>query len=434
MTPGGRVQAAIEILDAVLAPPPGRERTPADAVVAGYTRKRRYIGSKDRRAITGLVWRALRYRGRALWASGRESLTGRELAIAALAGASGRSDAAIAADFHGSGYAPGSLDSAEVRLAAAIREAGEPPPWAVANMPAWLAREAASVLGDGMSDAWRALAGEAPATLRVNTLKAGRDSCLAALRDAGVDAAPTALSPLGIRLLSRTNLARLPAMRDGWLESQDEGSQIAAALVAAGPGMQVLDYCAGGGGKALALAAAMANDGRIVATDTDAGRLASLPRRAERAGATIIECREIEPGATVEAAAFDRVLVDAPCSGSGAWRRQPEAPWRLDPARYAELQAAQTAILEAAAASVAPGGRLVYVTCSIFPAENDAIVEQFLIASALFRPVAPADGWRAVFGGADPPAGVVDGHAVRLLPRTGSTDGFFIAIMERIQP
>ena len=432
MTPGGRVQAAIEILDAVLAPPAGRERTPADAVVAGYTRKRRYIGSKDRRAITGLVWQALRYRGRALWASGRESLTGRELAIAALAGASGRSDAGIAADFHGSGYAPKSLDAAELWLAATVREAGgEPPPWAIANMPAWLAREAASVLGSGMSDGWRALAGEAPATLRVNTLKADRDSCLAALRDAGVDAATTALSPLGIRLLSRANLARLPAMRDGWLESQDEGSQIAAALVAAEPGMQVLDYCAGGGGKALALAAAMANDGTVVAADTDAARLARLERRAQRAGATIIVSRTIEPGDPVETQGFDRVLVDAPCSGSGAWRRQPEAPWRLDPARYAELQAAQTAILAAAAASVAPGGRLVYVTCSIFPAENDAIVEQFLIANSCFRPVAPADTWRAVFGGADLPAGIADGLAVRLLPHVGSTDGFFIAIMER---
>ena len=432
MTPGGRVQAAIEILDAVLTPPAGRERTPAFAVIAGYTRKRRYIGSKDRRAITGLVWQALRYQGRALWASERENLSGRELTIATLAGASGRSDAGIAADFHGSGYAPKSLDAAELRLVAAVREAGgEPPAWAVANMPAWLAREAAYVLGDGMSDGWRALAGEAPATLRVNTLKATRGACLAALREAGIDAEAAMLSPLGIRLRSRTSLARLPAMRDGWLESQDEGSQIAAALVAAEPGMRVLDYCAGGGGKALALAAAMANEGRIVATDTDAGRLASLPRRAERAGATIIESREIEPGATVEAAAFDRVLVDAPCSGSGAWRRQPEAPWRIDPARYAELQAVQTAILAVAAASVAPGGRLVYVTCSIFPAENDAIVEQFLISNALFRPVAPADTWRAVFGGADPPAGVVDSHAVRLLPHIGSTDGFFIAIMER---
>ncbi len=433
MTPGGRVQAAVEILDAILSPPPGRERAPAHAVVAGYTRKRRYIGSKDRRAITGLVWQALRYRGRALWAGGRQSLTGRELAIAALAGAAGRSDAGLAADFNGSGYAPESLDGAEFRLAASMREAGEPPPWAVANMPDWLAAEAEPVLGPAGPAGWRALAAEAPATLRVNTLKAGRDSCLAALRDAGVDAAPAALSPLGIRLQSRANLARLPAMRDGWLESQDEGSQIVAALVAAGPGMQVLDYCAGGGGKALALAAAMANEGRIVATDTDAGRLASLPRRAARAGATIIECRDIGPGAAVEAAAFDRVLVDAPCSGSGAWRRQPEAPWRLDGARYAELQEMQRNILQAAAAAVAPGGRLVYATCSVFPAENDAVVGRFLRSNPGFAPLATGGLWRAALG-AEPPAGVIDGNAVRLLPHSASTDGFFVAAMERARP
>ena len=433
MTPGGRVQAAIEILDAILAPPAGRERTPAHAVVAGYTRKRRYIGSKDRRAITGQVWQALRYRGRAHWAAKREILSGRDLAIAALAGAAGRSEVEIDGLFGGSAYGPRELSASERALADAMRSASGPPSWAVANMPDWLAAEAEPVLGHFGSAGWQALAEEAPATLRVNTLKADRDSCLAALRDAGIDAAPTALSPLGIRLQSRANLARLPAMRDGWLESQDEGSQIVAALVATGPGMQVLDYCAGGGGKALALAAAMANEGRIVATDTDASRLASLPRRAERAGATIIECREIEPGAAVVAAAFDRVLVDAPCSGSGAWRRQPEAPWRLDGARYAELQEMQHDVLQAAAAAVAPGGRLVYATCSVFPAENDAVVGRFLRADASFRPVPAGDLWRATLG-TGPPAGVIDGNAVRLLPHSASTDGFFVAAMERARP
>lgn len=433
MTPGGRVQAAIEILDAILSPPAGREQTPADAVVSGYTRKRRYIGSKDRRAVTGLVWQALRYRGKALWAAGRESLSGRDLAIATLAGAAGRSDSELDAEFDASAYGPGGLTEAERALADALRTAAGPPSWAVANMPAWLAAEAETVLGPDSPASWQALAEAAPATLRVNAFKAGREACLAALREAGVEAVPTALSPLGIALQSRANLAQLPAVREGWLESQDEGSQIAAALVAAEPGMQVLDYCAGGGGKSLALAASMANEGRIVATDTDSGRLAPLSRRAQRAGATIIKCREIAPGAIVEAGTFDRVLVDAPCSGSGAWRRQPEAPWRLDPTRYAALQAAQAEILAAAAPSVSPGGRLVYVTCSIFPAENNAIVEQFLLANGSFRAVAAGDIWRAVLD-ADPPAGVVGGNAVQLLPHIASTDGFFVAVMERARP
>ncbi len=430
MTPGGRVQAAIEVLDAILSPPAGRERTPAHAVVAGYTRKRRYIGSKDRRAITGQVWQALRYRGRAHWAAKREILSGRDLAIAALAGAAGLSDADMDGLFGGSAYGPRGLKASEKALADAVRAASGPPPWAVANMPDWLAAEAEPVLGAAGPAGWPALAAEPPATLRVNTLKATRGSCLAALRQAGVDAVPTALGPLGIRLLSRVNLAQLAAIREGWLESQDEGSQIAAALVAAEPGMRVLDYCAGGGGKSLVLAAAMANEGRIVATDTDPDRLAPLSRRARRAGATIVETRTIEPGDPVEAGGFDRVLVDAPCSGSGAWRRQPEAPWRLDRERYDALQAAQIDILTAAAAAVAPGGRLVYVTCSIFPAENDTVVERFLRSNPAFAPLAAGDIWPAVLGAA-PPANVIAGNAVRLLPHFSSTDGFFVAVMER---
>jgi len=432
MTPGGRIQAAIEILDAILSPPAGREQTPAYAVVAGYTRNRRYIGSKDRRAVTGMVWQALRFRGRAHWAAKWESLSGRELAIAALAGSSGRSEADMDGLFGGSAYGPRSLSASERVLADAVRAASGPPSWAVANMPDWLAAEAETVLASDGPESWQALADEAPATLRVNTLKAGREACLAALRDAGAEAVPTALNPLGIGLRRRVNLAQVPAIRDGWLESQDEGSQIAAALVAAEPGMAVLDYCAGGGGKSLALAAAMANDGRIVATDVDAGRLAPLERRARRAGATIIESRTIEPGAAVETAGFDRVLVDAPCTGSGVWRRQPEAPWRLDPARYAALQAAQFEILSAAAAAVAPGGRLVYVTCSIFPAENDDIVARFLKLNPAYRPVTAGDVWRAVLG-SGPPDAVVDGDWVRLLPHKTSADGFFIAILERVR-
>ncbi len=311
-----------------------------------------------------------------------------------------------------------------------MRAAAGAPPWAAANMPAWLAAEAEPVLGEAGSAGWRALAEEAPTTLRVNGLKAGRDACLAALKEAGIAADPTIHSPLGIALGNRANLSQLLAVREGWLESQDEGSQIAAALVAAEPGMRVLDYCAGGGGKALAIAAAMANEGTILATDTDAGRLAPLARRAQRAGATIVESRKIEPGTAVGAATFDRVLVDAPCSGSGSWRRQPEAPWRLDPARYSALRAAQFEILSAAAASVAPGGRLAYVTCSIFPAENDAIADRFLQDNSGFRPVRAGEVWPAVLGSAPPP-GVIDGNNVRLLPHIASTDGFFVAILER---
>ena len=433
MTPGGRVQAAIELLDAVLAPPIGREQTPADAVVAGYTRKRRYIGSKDRRAVTGLVWQALRFRGRALWAAGRQSVSGRELAVAALAGAAGWSDTDMTGAFDGSGYAPACLTGTERQLAGAVRDAAEPPPWAAANIPAWLAGEAEPVLAEAGSAGWQALAQEAPATLRVNSLKAGRDACLAALAEAGVDAAASALSPLGIALRSRANLAQLSAVREGWLESQDEGSQIAAALVAAEPGMRVLDYCAGGGGKSLALAAAMANEGTILATDTDAGRLAPLARRAQRAGATIVESRIIEPGAALDAAAFDRVLVDAPCSGSGSWRRQPESalasrPGPLysiagcpdrDPVGRGRLGRARR-----------PSGLRDLFD---FPGRERRDCRT-IFAEQCGLPA--GQGRRGLVGGSryGPAARRIDGEFVRLLPHIATTDGFFIAIMERAGP
>ena len=192
----------------------------------------------------------------------------------------------------------------------------------------------------------------------------------------------------------------------------------------------MLDYCAGAGGKSLALAAAMNNDGLIVAADTDARRLAPLAPRVRRAGATIVESRTIEPGSPVEVEGFDRVLVDAPCSGSGAWRRQPEAPWRLDRARYRAMQASQTGILSAAAPSVAPGGRLIYVTCSLFPAENDEAVRRFLQGNSGFRAIGGGEVWRAALR-ASPPPGAIDGEFVRLLPHIAGTDAFFVAVMER---
>jgi len=430
MTPGGRAQAAIDVLEAILSPPAGREDVPGDMVLAGYTRKRRYIGSKDRRAITEMVWQALRYRGVAAWRLGTEDLTARLLLAMVLEARLGWSTAERDAAFDGKAYGPQPFSPEEASALQTVT-AGDPPLAAHANLPPWLAGEAAAVLPEDDAAAWQALATEAPKSLRANTLKADPAACFAALREAGLAVEPSAIAPLGFTMQGRANLSALPVYRDGWIEIQDIGSQIAAGLVDAQPGMSVLDYCAGGGGKSLALAAAMDNTGRLVATDTDQQRLAPLEARAARAGATVIEARTIDPGAPVEPGAFDRVLVDAPCSGSGAWRRRPEAPWRLTPQRYADLQQKQRDILRAAAASVREGGRVIYVTCSIFRAENDDVVTDFLRQHAHYRSLPAAEIWRAVLGTA-PPISAINGDFVRLLPHKLATDGFFIAILERV--
>jgi 16S rRNA (cytosine967-C5)-methyltransferase len=267
----------------------------------------------------------------------------------------------------------------------------------------------------------------APTDLRANTLKATRDEAMAALASAGIAAAPTPHSPVGLRLEGRANIAGLAAYRDGLVEVQDESSQLAALLAGAKPGMRVLDLCAGAGGKSLALAAAMGNRGAILACDSDAKRLARLAPRLARSGARIVETRAL--GGTSQAkdalGKFDRVLVDAPCSGSGTWRRHPDAKWRLTPAKLAEYFVAQAALLRQAAEHVRPNGQVIYAVCSILPAEGAAQVEAFLSVNKGWR-VIPADtAWREASGSKAP----FDGPHMLLTPHRHRTDGFFAAVL-----
>jgi 16S rRNA (cytosine967-C5)-methyltransferase len=266
----------------------------------------------------------------------------------------------------------------------------------------------------------------APVDLRVNTLKATRDEAAAALAQAGVETAPTPYSPVGLRLAGRANIAGLAAYRDGLVEVQDESSQLASLLVGARPDMRVLDLCAGGGGKTLALAAAMGNRGGILACDTDAKRLARLAPRLARSGARIVKTQALGTGKRNDTlGAFDRVLVDAPCSGSGTWRRHPDARWRLTPAMLAGYRAAQASLLRDAAAHVRPNGRLVYAVCSILPGEGAAQVEAFLAANKGWR-VLPADkAWREALGTKAP----FDGPYMLLTPHRHRADGFFAAVL-----
>src|SRR5690606_19924675 len=269
----------------------------------------------------------------------------------------------------------------------------------------------------------------APVDLRVNTLKATREEARAALAEAGVEAEPTPLSPLGLRLAGRGALPALAAFPHGLVEVHDEGTRIDALRVGARPGESVADYCAGAGGKTLALAAAMANRGRLVAGDISDWRLRGLGPRLARAGVTMVETAAGAALDTLPDAAFDRVLVDAPCSGSGTWRRNPEARWRLTSAAVDDAVARQRAILEAAARLVKPGGRLLYATCSVLAAENDRQLEWFLAGHDAFAALQADAAWRDAIGGA-PPAGAT-GSWLHLAPARHGTDGFFAAPLER---
>ena len=394
MIPAARVQAAIEILDLVIAA--AREAGPAaDTVIASYFKTRRYAGSKDRRAVRDLVYRAIRRAGERP-ASGRAALLG-------LAS----EDVALKDLFTGEGHAPAMIGEGE-----ALAPAGLAPAWLMERLSASLSPKEMTGLLD-----------RAPLDLRVNRLKADRDAVLAAFPDAQ----PTPFSPDGLRFAEAFPVEDHPLYRDGSVEVQDEGSQLIARACKAEPGMTVVDLCAGAGGKTLALAAAMAMqiqgrlEGRLVACDTDRARLARLAPRAARAGATGIEQRLLDPGREGAALAdlagmADVVLVDAPCSGSGTWRRNPESRWRLTPERLERLTALQARLLSVAATLVKPGGRLVYAVCSLLGEEGGGQIEAFL---------AGHPGWRVEDPGIA--AGRPAGSGRLLTPASDHTDGFFIA-------
>jgi 16S rRNA (cytosine967-C5)-methyltransferase len=439
VTPAGRIAAAIDLLGILEEQcfAPGARRRPADAVASDFLRSRRFIGGADRRVISELAWGVVRQRIRLGWHLERIGMapTARLLLLAQLLLVEREKRQAVEAVFDGSRYGPAALEEAERRAAAAL--AGRPlqdpamPEAVRLNLPGWVLPALAARFGARLAAEAAALEAEAPLDLRANLLKTDREAARRLLAGEGIEAAPTPFSPWGLRLPARRPITSTAAYRDGLIEVQDEGSQLIALLADARPGMRVADYCAGAAGKTLAMAATMGNRGRITACDTSAARLEGAAKRLRRAGVDNAERHLLAPGdrwAKRRAGSFDRVLVDAPCTGTGTWRRNPDARLRTGPEDLAELLAVQHDILVKAAELVRPGGRLVYATCSLLPQENEEQMDRFLARGDAFAPV-PLDGlWAALRSGVAAPCA---GPWLSLSPAGQGTDGFFCAVLER---
>ncbi|WP_048648992.1 RsmB/NOP family class I SAM-dependent RNA methyltransferase [Nitratireductor soli] len=424
---GGRLAAAIEVLEDI-----DRRYRPAAEALRDWGLSHRFAGSKDRAAIGNIVYDALRRKRSAAWLLGEE--TPRALALGALILEAGftaeKFDEALAGDT----FAPPGLSPQE-RAALQTRLLEQAPDGVRADCPDWCEPILERACGADWIDEAASLARRPPLDLRVNTLKAAPDKVLRALAETG--AAPCALAPAGLRIAAiagqgrHPNVQAEPAFQKGWFEVQDEGSQIVAALAGAAPGMQVLDFCAGAGGKSLAMSAAMENTGQICAFDADKQRLAPIFDRLRRAG-----CRNVQAVAGEAALAplegrMDLVLVDAPCTGSGTWRRRPDAKWRLSEKQLEQRQAEQAEILEKASRFVRPGGRLAYVTCSVFAEENADRVKAFLDAFPAFQPVDHAALWQRNFPDKAIPARIDPALGIALSPLRTGTDGFYFAAFER---
>jgi len=394
MTPGARAAAAIELLDRVLA------GEAAERALTRWARASRFAGSGDRAAVRDLVFDALRCRRSCLAASGQGAETGRALVLGGIVAAGHDPDAI----FSGAGHAPPPLDPAERAALMAASAAADWPAAVRLDIPDWLEPALRASLGAGAETVLAAMRHRAPVFVRVNLARIDRAGAIAALAADGIEAAPEPLAETALRLgHGATRLRAAAAYRDGLVELQDAASQAVVLDLPLTGCRRLLDYCAGGGGKTLAMAARHP-DAAYVAHDADPRRMADLPERARRAG---IAVALRDTAGLAGEPDFDLVLCDVPCSGSGSWRRAPEAKWRLTPERLAELQQLQAAILAEAAARVAPGGRLAYMTCSLLDAENAAQAARFLGAHP---------GWRI--------------SAERRLTPADGGDGFYLAVFD----
>jgi 16S rRNA (cytosine967-C5)-methyltransferase len=429
MRPGAQIRSAVDVFTEIT-----ERHRPAAVALADWGKAHRFAGSGDRAAIGNLVYDALR-RVRSLSAQ-MGSDTPRAIVLAAAPRALGITIDAIIAGADGTPHALAPLTEEE-KAGLAHTLPADTPADILGDYPEWLSGSFARAFGNDAAAEGAALAARAPVDLRVNTLKADRDKVIKALEKFGARA--TAHSPLGVRLPApegrarQANVEAETAHGRGWYEVQDEGSQIAALMACAAAREQVLDLCAGAGGKALAFAAAMQNTGQIFAYDDDRMRLRPIFERLKRAGARNVQVLHADDSKALAelGARFDLVFIDAPCTGTGAWRRRPDSKWRLRPTTLVQRQAEQDALLTLGAAHVKSGGRLVYVTCSVLPEENWDRVEAFLAREPQFE----ALPWKPIWETQIASAGVTSANgsdtSLLLTPRQHDTDGFFVCVMRR---
>ncbi len=422
MKPSSLFGHACELLEILL-----RDLRPADHLIDVFFRQRRYLGSHDRRELAESVYGVLRHRRllQTLIASVDEQ---KALSPAWLL-------AAYQINFEQ--RVPQSVSEASALLIEQTKKIAALSPEEIGrdnigvrlSFPDWLVAALQRQMGDESAALLEALNQPPPLTLRVNTLKATREACLAELQKRGFECAPTALSPMGIQLAKRANLFSLDLFREGWFEVQDEGSQLISLLLDPKPNWRIADVCAGGGGKTLHLAGLMKNRGEIFAFDVVAPRLENLKKRARRSGIHNVRTQVLQPHELPQnlLGQMDAILIDAPCSGTGVLRRNPDAKWKITPETVKEMATKQREIIAHYSALLKPGGRLVYATCSLMAEENERIVESFLNENEGFRASA-AGAILQRYGLAK----LAEGNFMRLLPHKHDCDGFFAAVMEKI--
>lgn len=422
---GGRLAAAIEVLDDI-----DRRHRPAADALKDWGLSHRFAGAGDRAALGNIVYDALRRKRSAGWLVGAE--TARAIAIGALLLEGRMTAEELNAALDGDRFAPPPLSPEELAGIAA-RDLANAPDEIRADAPDWCVPLLKAAFGDDWVRETAALAARPPLDLRANRLKSDRGTVLAELD--GTGAAPTRLASDGLRIPPidgagrHPNVQAEPAFRKGWFEVQDEGSQLVAALAASGAGDQVLDYCAGAGGKTLALSALAGNRGQIYAFDAEKVRLAPIFERLERAGSRDVQVVAKPAGLEPLKGKMDLVLVDAPCTGSGTWRRRPDAKWRLTERQLDARRAEQTAILDTASAFVKPGGRLAYITCSVFDAENADQAAAFVARNPRFRTEDHVALWQTAIGADRSRARIDIARGISLSPALSGTDGFYFCAM-----
>lgn len=431
---GGRIEAAIAVIKEV-----EERKRPISEALKDWGNSHRFAGSGDRAAIGNLVYDVFRKRRSLAWKMDDDSAS--SLAHAAIYTGWGYTPEKLVAELDGDKFAPPVLAEAAI-TAYQTRNLQDAPEAVQADLPDWIAKKFQETYEEEWIAEGQAFAMRPPLDIRVNTLKATREKVQNAL--SRNKAKPTNLALNGLRINPGYGPARLPNLQadegylKGWFEIQDEGSQIAADLVYGRSGDKILDYCAGAGGKTLALSASMQNKGQLHAFDADKYRLAPIYDRVTRAGCQNVQIHAPEGESGVDGLAsligrMDRVLVDAPCTGSGTWRRHPESKWKLSEGAVARRVKEQAAVLEEASTYVRPGGYLIYVTCSVLSAENEQQLLTFAETNPDYEIVSVGEVWQELYGFDKPQPWSADLNSVTLTPASTGTDGFFVSVLWRAE-